>query len=95
MFEKESEGALRTWSARAIHDRRGIDLLHDRQRFEGDEAKEFTAFANKAVKQINRWSRGVAGKDYDILSIDDAKYHARATPNGSYGYIYIRIWEDK
>ena len=88
------------WGARAIADkqyRNGkwtgdhvASLLSDRQGASGDW-KRLQEWINKKILPITDFYIGSSRK---VTEVNDGRFHARWTPNGSYGYIYIVAWED-
>jgi hypothetical protein len=70
-----------------------IDLLYDRQSYFGPENKEFTNWINKVgLPAIRKWAKNVFPDSRDQFNFEDKDYHIIATPNGSYGYMYIGAW---
>ena len=88
------------WGARAIADKcykNGVwkgdhiaSLLGDRQHAVG-EWEELRKWINSKVLPITMHYDGASNK---VTEVNDGRFHARWTPNGSYGYIYIIAWED-
>ena len=94
------------WGARAIADRVMLrpgedlitpthvaDLLPDRQSGVGENEplKNLLAWINKNVLPIRM---NYDGSSREVTEVNDGNCHARWTPNGSYGYIYIVAWMD-
>lgn len=90
------------WGARAIYEKYavrgtekfeyGIDLLHDRQSVDGEMSKEFSAWLNKVAlpwlrKEVARVDLGTYSDK--ILVLDEGDFRLEASPNASYGYLYI------
>ena len=84
------------WGARAIYEGRAgkyfVDILYDRQSREGSITKEFiTWLDDKALpwlrKEVERIGLGV--DEDQVLKFEDGKYYLEASPNRSYGYLYI------
>jgi len=73
-----------------------IDLVYDRQSFEGNEhplKDEFMKWLNEgALPHLRAWARGVRPDSKDVLNIGNDKFTLMASPNGSYGYMYIGAW---
>ena len=70
-----------------------IDLLYDRQSYAGPKSDEFTDWINKeALPRIKEWAKGVFPSDRHMFEYSNNGYHTIATPNGSYGYMYIGAW---
>lgn len=88
------------WGARAIADeyykqgkRTGksvATLLGDRQSAVG-EWEELRKWINTKVLPITMYYDGSSNK---VTEVNDGRFHARWTPNASFGYIYIVAWED-
>jgi len=89
------------WGARAIADKHykngrwgGMhvaSLLGDRQSAVGDW-DELQKWINANVLPITMY---YDGSSTQVAEVNDGRFHARWTPNGSFGYIYIVAWEDK
>lgn len=88
------------WGARAIADknyRKDVDgshvasLLADRQAGVGknEDLSELLKWVNTAILPIYMYYDGASSK---VIVRDFGKFHARWTPNGSYGYVYIVAW---
>lgn len=79
-----------------------LDLLPDRQSSRGEaEAKtELFAWLDKvALPEVNRVlesgkTKLTDGTSREIYELNDGEFHLRATPNGSYGYIYLGAWKE-
>ena len=84
------------WGARAIYkgyaDHCNIDLLSDRQTFDGTSNDAFGVWLNRRalpwlraeVKRI-----GLSADDPQVIVFREFKYELRATTNKSFGYLYI------
>jgi len=101
--EALSDGARIAWGARAIWQRGSVDILPDRQSWYGPsgddpvERKQFASELNKILRVA--WLR--ARELYDTVDdfgadgagvytlYDDDKICITASPNASYGYLYI------
>ena len=97
-FGRHIEGdRLAYWGARAIYQNMNIDLVHDRQTWDADETRkdEAEAFHNwiadhgipklrKAVKEL-----AIYGDSTDVVKIEDGRYYLEASPQRSFGYLYI------
>ncbi len=83
------------WGARAIYQGYSrnyhVDLLPDRQT--GDNVSDAFLFwlNNRALPWLQAEVRkqGLGTDSTEVLSLTEYKYHIEATPNGSYGYLYI------
>jgi len=91
-----------TWGARAIFKGYSdyIDLLPDRQQMECPEdvddpqaRKALSAWINgKGLPALRKWSKNIAQGSCEEFLFEDDRFAIRATPNASYGYMYIRAW---
>jgi hypothetical protein len=99
LLPKEHSAA---WGARAIADKNFTkekfgthiaDLLHDRMSgIGGKEALDkLFSWVNKNILPI---TMDYDGSSCDVTEVNDGEFHARWTPNGSFGYIYIITWVD-
>ena len=89
------------WGARAIADKqykRGkwtgdhvASLLPDRQGSSG-ELDRLREWINTKILPITINYDGSSSK---VTEVNDGNFHARWTPNASYGYLYIVAWEDR
>jgi len=90
------------WGARAIADKnydklkKGThvaSLLYDRQGGAGNLAfwDDLKDFLDNHILPIQM---NYDGSSNEVTNVDHGKFHARWTPNGSYGYIYITAWMD-
>jgi len=73
-----------------------VELLYDRQSFAGPQdegTKKFTNWIdNVGLPAARKWSEKVSTDSRDVFNFADKEYHITATPNGSYGYMYIGAW---
>lgn len=89
------------YGARAIYDTRGnIDLLCDRQAYEGDQKdwKKMSRWLDKkAIKAMRKYflKNDIPTSSEHEWRMDDGDFHIMANPRGSYGYMYIVAWMDK
>lgn len=89
------------WGARAIADKNHktnfgthiAGLLADRQSGigKGEALVELLKWLNHNVLPI---TIDYDGSSREVTEVNDGNCHARWTPNGSYGYIYIVAWVD-
>lgn len=90
------------WKARAIYTAPGyfrgesrdadIDIVHDRQSWEGDQDEAFLTWLNKeALPALKKWAttNRIPESSREVFELRVGNKHLRATPNGSYGYMYI------
>ena len=90
------------WGARAVADKNYektmygthiANLLADRQSGVGE---------NETLLQLLKWldhkvlpiTMDYDGSSREVTEVNDGNCHARWTPNGSYGYVYIVAWVD-
>jgi hypothetical protein len=90
------------WGARAIADKnydklkKGThvaSLLYDRQGAAGN-LKHWNDLKNFIDNKILPIQMDYDGSSTEVTKVDDEEFHARWTPNGSYGYIYVVVWMD-
>lgn len=96
------EQAIAVWGARGILGHQRLDLLPDRQDFQGgtlseEERKRFIDWINqKALPTLRktiaekRW-RNDSTERYEF---SDGGFHLAANCNRSYGYLYIICWQE-
>ncbi len=94
--EDEIAGA---WGARAIltgsSKNQWVDLLSNRQQALPDAPAEFIAWLKGPMMT---WLEGRCGERWidpasgDLFRLDDGVFHAIASPQRSYGYLYIGAW---
>lgn len=87
------------WSARAIYSVKPepfVDILHDRQWMCGEkqsqEAKDLCDWLNKeGIKGLQSVCKrtGLTQNESRIVEFSSKGYIIQATPNASYGYLYI------
>jgi len=92
------------WGARAILQRGYVDLLYDRQgwatrpEYTSDTSwkpsSAFTAWIDKeALPALRKWATNVSTNSRKVFLHTKGEYVLVATPNRSYGYLYITaIW---
>lgn len=86
------------WGARAIfqpHLKDPIDLLHDRQSYqpEGVESPSLLDWLNReGIPLIRDQSRKLLPSSSDVIRHETGNYGIIASPNASYGYLYISAW---
>jgi hypothetical protein len=93
----EAQKAATAWGARAIMDE-GFSLLPDRQSWVGaDEPRQaLMNWLNTKGLQSLRWTLRAEQLTQDsrtVITIQNDRYTLKATPNASYGYLYIAAWE--
>lgn len=70
-----------------------------------DELQERTEFLNfrnwlqeAAYPQLEKWIQGQdssSGAVFELIHFEGVRYHYRASPNASYGYVYIAAWREE
>ena len=90
------------WGARAIFTpfkQHCIDLLPDRQSVRcGDEDNTacLLSWLNTGnMKKLSRAVQNMSTSSDEVVDIRDGLFGIRATPGGSYGYLYIVAWRLK
>jgi hypothetical protein len=72
------------------------DLLRDRQSFVGQDhprKEEFMLWLNKTgLPAMRKWSEGVSTNSRDTFVYGNGVFVLKASPNASYGYLYIGCW---
>lgn len=91
------------WGGRAIWNSNSgfFDIPHDRQQMRGGadpERKLFATWVTKvALPRVSKWALRVSGSSTEVFEWEDLGDGVTrgicATPNASYGYMYIRAWE--
>ena len=73
-----------------------IDLVHDRQSFIGRDdprKEEFMDWLNKlALPALRKWAEGVRLDSKEVFTFGNGVFVLKATPNASFGYMYIGAW---
>lgn len=73
-----------------------LDLLWDRQSFVGQEdpdKQKFIDWVNgKVLPAVRKWAETIPGDSREVFSFDGEGFVLKASPNGSYGYVYIGAW---
>jgi hypothetical protein len=83
------------WGARAIFQRGFIDLLPDRQDVAGTRENVLTLnkwINSVGLKRLNKLVERLSGSSSEVVSFDDGPFHIEASPQSSYGYLYIGAW---
>ena len=103
-LRKEIHGARAAWGARAIfhHREYSLDFLHDRQSAGGAEADRRRLaqwLSKKRGGGIQLLTNALKAKlvtpSSDVtVRVDHGRYHAVASPQQSYGYMYVTAWID-
>ncbi len=73
-----------------------IDLVHDRQSFVGQDhprKEEFMKWLNEvALLALRKWAEPVGSNSRDVFTYGNGVFVLKASPNASYGYLYIGAW---
>jgi hypothetical protein len=94
-FGLPMENVTTYWGARAIykpHDKYcKIDILYDRQSCLGEKADrdELVEWLNDKGMPWLKANCKMSSSSTERIEFKDGKYIIRATPNASYGYLYI------
>lgn len=83
------------WGARAIFTRGSIDILYDRQQMTGDpEARHILAgwVDTVGLPKLAELTKRLRGSETSVVEWDDGEFHIEASPQASYGYLYIGAW---
>ena len=99
----KEEEALRWWAGRYVFSHRvevRLDLPGDRQDVWGPVkgSKEFLRWLNKRLDALLRAAleeRHVYPHADVVIEVHEGRFHARATPAASYGYLYVVAWEER
>jgi len=90
------------WGARAIfkpYDTyRKLDILRDRQNFEGDKTKseEFMCWVNDVfLEQLDPYFNELYSNQNKVIKITstNGQFEGEVSCQNSYGYLYIGCWE--
>lgn len=106
---KEMTGKIAaTWGARAIYTGQQIDLLYDRQSWtpspddpdakpeQAADRERLSSWINhKGLPFLRKEAKRLYTDESRVVSLDDGAFHIEASPQASYGYLYIRAWELK
>ena len=73
-----------------------IDLLADRQSFVDQghpEKKQFVDWINKkGLPACRKWAGDIDQSSREVFTFEEGEYVLKASPNASYGYLYIGCW---
>jgi len=91
---------ISSWGARAIFQDHYIDLLPDRQTLTAKDDDQ------AAKDRLRKWINGTGlpflrkevkrlyQDENRTIQFDEGAFHIEANPQSSYGYLYIRAWEE-
>jgi hypothetical protein len=86
------------WDARAIHEgAAGFALLPDRQYLlhPDRDTKALSGQWSKWCADLTDWVKQTDTHSAEVYQKDEGTFHLRASPQASYGYLYITIWQDR
>jgi len=73
-----------------------VELLYDRQSYDGPQdegTKKFTNWIDTVgLPAVRQWAEKVNTDSREQMNYASNGYNITATPNGSYGYMYIGAW---
>jgi hypothetical protein len=92
------ETAVRAWGARAIYQSQRIELVWDRQSWQPDQKppQEFEDWINEiGLPWLRQECKDLylRGDSSDVLTKNDGPYTIEASPQRSFGYLYIVAYE--
>ena len=83
---------------RAILHRGAIDIIHDRMDRHHGLDGAWQALQHWYVVKCMSWLDNLActlrGNDPETYALDEGPFHARASAQASYGYLYVTLWMD-
>ena len=84
---------------RAIFHRGAIDIVHDRVARHCLEAGAWQAlqhwYGAKVMSWLDNLTCTLRGNDPTTYALDEGPFHARASAQASYGYLYVTVWMDE
>lgn len=94
---------VESWGARALLERGFVDLLYDRQGWETRPVYENTSWepskafcdwlSKRGMPALRKWAKDVPADSDRVYAMREGNYALFASPNRSYGYLYITaIW---
>jgi len=96
------ESAKVSWGVRAIYSPpAGIEILFDRQGVSGEDEKERKRLIDWVNKEGLPGLKKILKKDFlgqderRIVEFKGGGYVLKASPQGSYGYLYVGAWEEE
>lgn len=83
---------------RAILHRGAIDIVHDRVARHLPTQEGHDAILDWYGAKVMNWLDNLActlrGNDPETYALDEGPFHARASAQASYGYLYVTVWMD-
>lgn len=75
-----------------------LDILWDRsdRHFASEGAKGAMVdwYGDRAMDWLDQLAEKVRGNDTTVYVLDEGPFHARASAQASYGYLYVTLWMD-
>jgi hypothetical protein len=85
------------WLGRGIYDDRTYTVSIPPDRQSAKDAKDLCRWLNNdGLRTLLQKLRlgAVRGSSDEVLFVDEGVFHLRASPNSSYGYLYMLAWEE-
>lgn len=83
---------------RAILHRGAIDIVQDRvaRHFPTQAGHDAILdwYGAKGMNWLNNLALDLRGNDPTTYALDEGRFHARASAQASYGYLYVSVWVD-
>ena len=83
---------------RAIFTRGALDIVQDRvaRHFPTQESHDALLdwYGAKVMGWLDNLALDLRGNDPMTYALDDGRFHARASAQASYGYLYVTVWMD-
>ena len=83
---------------RAIFHRGAIDIVQDRvaRHFPTQEGHDAILdwYGAKVMNWLDNLALDLRGNDTEIYALEEGPFHARASAQASYGYLYVTVWVD-
>ena len=100
MFGLDIPECKQFWGCRAIFDKNGyIDIVHDRKNSRNlfdsggmmmEHVKPFSFWLDKvALPALREWAKNIPTNSREVFEFKTFRFIMRATPNASYGYMYV------
>lgn len=99
---------LTAWGARAIYTHQVVDLVWDRQNWGVPSAKDPEKYSDEeqlCLKRLSDWinktglpflhkqAESLGIDEERVVAMNDGRFHIEASPQRSFGYLYILAWE--
>ena len=83
---------------RAIFTRGALDIVQDRvaRHFPTQVGHDAILdwYGTKVMSWLDNLALDLRGNDPMTYALDDGRFHARASAQASYGYLYVTVWMD-